>query len=126
MKDSVKKQWVTALRSDKFIQTPKHLKTDDSYCCLGVLCELHSRETGKSGWSYNTTEETFEYLGVSYVLPAEVSEWAGFLDPNDPQNTVPGYSNPLINVDGKEMTLAVLNDDGYTFNQIAQLIETYL
>lgn len=39
-------KWVLALRSGKYQQGKRYLRRDtDSYCCLGVLCDIS--ETGK-------------------------------------------------------------------------------
>lgn len=35
----IKEKWVKALRTKKLKQDSEYLKTDDGYCCLGVLCE---------------------------------------------------------------------------------------
>lgn len=40
MKRSERDAWLEALRSGKYNQTKGHLKRRDSYCCLGVLCDL--------------------------------------------------------------------------------------
>lgn len=47
----LKKKWVKALRSKKFIQRTRSL-SDRSYgtfCCLGVLCEVAEIEKGGDG-----------------------------------------------------------------------------
>ena len=41
MNSEVKGQWTTALRSGEYEQGNGVLRTiDNTYCCLGVLCEL--------------------------------------------------------------------------------------
>lgn len=40
MNKSVATKWVKALRSGKYKQGYKHLRRDNKYCCLGVLCEI--------------------------------------------------------------------------------------
>ena len=40
MHQEVKQQWVTALRSGEYAQGNGHLRKDDEYCCLGVLCDI--------------------------------------------------------------------------------------
>lgn len=38
MNKTIKKKWLTALRSGKYKQAYGQLKLGDCYCCLGVLC----------------------------------------------------------------------------------------
>lgn len=33
-------KWIKALRSGAYIQGYRKLRTNDTYCCLGVLCDL--------------------------------------------------------------------------------------
>ena len=41
MKQEIKQQWATALRSGKYAQGQAYLRNDrDEMCCLGVLSEL--------------------------------------------------------------------------------------
>ena len=46
----LKAKWVAALRSGDYKQGQHYLKTpDDTYCCLGVLCEI-------AGWPTDDPE----------------------------------------------------------------------
>jgi hypothetical protein len=40
MKRQLRDEWVTALRSGRYKQGKNQLKKGDSFCCLGVLCDL--------------------------------------------------------------------------------------
>lgn len=40
MKPELKENWIKALRSGKYTQTSNHLRVNDGYCCLGVLCDV--------------------------------------------------------------------------------------
>lgn len=40
MDAQLKAKWVAALRSGKYEQGRQRLRNGDSYCCLGVLCEV--------------------------------------------------------------------------------------
>ena len=40
MKKEIADKWVEALRSGKYKQGKSALKKDDSFCCLGVLCDI--------------------------------------------------------------------------------------
>ncbi len=105
----VKKMWVDALRSGAYTQGRHQLKTYDGYCCLGVLCDLHSKQTSRGKWDdnkYDTSEDS-----STNVLPGSVACWAGL-----------ETFNPKIN----EKTLSAYNDTGKSFNEIADLIEANL
>lgn len=116
MNPTIKKKWVKALRSGKYIQGKNKLQTNDGkFCCLGVLCDIHSKEKGKK-WTRSISFDTLNYLDASGLLPNEVSKWAGLKD-NDPYVTSPKH----------EKTLSELNDGGgYGFKKIANLIENQL
>ncbi len=116
MNEKIKKLWLEALRIGKYKQTKMRLKGVDGFCCLGVLCDLHRKET-KRKWvqkkisNYNGNVED-HYMNESNVLPASVFTWAG-LDSND----------PMI----KCKYLSYYNDaQNRSFNQIADLIERNL
>lgn len=121
MNADVKEKWVAALRSGEYKQGTQALRRGDKYCCLGVLCDLHAQEL-----MVEWTEEdsgTYRYLGNGMVPPVEVIEWAGLGD------ELPSVYIP--DPDGDELVdeydLASVNDEsGYTFRQIADLIEGQL
>lgn len=109
MKTQILKKWVKALTSGKYKQGRLALKTKEGrYCCLGVLCDLHAKETGGK-WKDPTQCEHFSYCGTSGVLPMKVRRWAGLKD-NDPILTSDGYR------------ASDLNDEGKRFKTIAKLI----
>ena len=119
----VKAKWVALLRSGEIQQAQTRLKDmEGKMCCLGVLCELHRRETKKGDWDAN------EYgIGLERelrCLPRIVREWAG----TDQHNPVIPNKYGDIRKPGSHgrYTLAELNDMGYTFAEIADLIEKYL
>jgi len=63
MNPKYKSSWVTALRSGKFKQTTVSLRRGNSYCCLGVLCQIAgvpARKLGERG--------THSFDGGSSVL----------------------------------------------------------
>lgn len=119
MKEEIKEMWVTALRSEEYEQGQSYLHqsypTGDRYCCLGVLTDLAK----KNGVALSVMEPfpeardrvvMYDDGSATYMsfLPPAVVEWAG-LDSDDPET------------DGG--SLAVLNDTGKTFAEIADLIE---
>jgi len=116
----VKKAWVEALRSGEYKQCTGQLRRGDSYCCLGVLCNLYEESHQDCNWSEESdwSEEGDCFYFVLYeedadpamsYLPEKVVEWAG-LDSSDPHYDDYG-------------TLSGLNDEGAPFTLIADVIE---
>lgn len=114
MNERVKKLWIEALRSGEYQQAIGRLRIDDRFCCLGVLCDLHAKETGGM-WLPDPAlpeDQYFVYASADSVLPGAVREWAG-LNSQSPQ--VAGSSS-----------LAYYNDTGRDFSFIAEQIEKHL
>lgn len=113
MNKDVAKKWVKALRSGRYQQAQGFLKDDTGYCCLGVLCDLYSKETKKGRFAFDDKTGEIQFMGddnESEVLPDEVKEWAGM-------QTSKGELSSKID------TLADRNDCGATFTEIASIIE---
>lgn len=122
----VKDKWLKALRSGEYKQGKGALKTnDDKFCCLGVLCDLYQKEHEEAKWvdstdknlSEGTNKDLFEdgHGSVRAGIPTDaVIRWAGMKEPNPKVGSFGGS------------TLAKLNDNGSTFDEIADLIEKYL
>jgi len=119
MKPKIKEKWIKALRSGDYLQGNGALKRIlnevTTHCCLGVLCDLHSKEIGEK-WVYDPLEPSCHLGAHMYytrmgVLPDEVLDWAGL-------------KNWDSNVAIDRNNLVDLNDDEeYTFEQIAEVIE---
>jgi hypothetical protein len=93
------KKWIEALRSGKYEQAKDQLKKGDKFCCLGVACDI-----SKLGeWSGN------EYMDNEKSLPGMVTDWLGLT------------SGMGIFYNG---CLSELNDEGYSFEKIADIIES--
>lgn len=120
-------KWVDALRSGEFKQGKGHLRVNDTYCCLGVACELALRDgvelpveihAAQCNHAVDLKEKhsggMYEYDGGSSVLPKQVSDWLGI-----------GVAHPLARDDDGELRgVAELNDlHGMDFNRIADAIE---
>lgn len=131
MDPTIKAQWVAALRSGEYRQGRHvlHNVDENTYCCLGVLCDLAVKagvmSPGRREWNSSVGGD-MEVYGVAgdraaqgaVTLPVEVITWAGLED-----------SNPAVYVedeDGDEY-LAELNDGyEYSFEQLAALVEDQL
>ena len=117
MKKEVQIAWVKALRSGKFEQCREALcqidsEANKSFCCLGVLCTLAeaagvTKGLEADGHSLGTI---FSWDGQDRVLPLSVVDWAGLRSPTGKRG-------------GTEISLALLNDQGWSFNELATTIE---
>ncbi len=146
-----KAQWVAALRSGEFPQGAQELKTaEGEFCCLGVACELALRE-GVLDFEYlpdpnSVDDESKRFYGnldeadidstplMSWSdLPLSAQNWLG-LPYADPAvlvtDTHPKFSDLVgwtregdANV---PLKVSILNDSGFTFDEIADLIEEQL
>jgi hypothetical protein len=121
MKKKIAKKWVKALRSGKYKQGQEVLHNNycgkDTYCCLGVLCDLYQqdrRSKKKKMLDVENAWDTFAYDGEDTHLPDAVREWAG-MKTND------GNWDAL---DEKRSNLVYLNDaKRKSFKRIANIIE---
>ena len=111
MNNTIKKRWVAALRSGKYRQGTEALRSGNTFCCLGVLCDLHAKVTFVS-WDYDPVSGMYSYLGETFLLPRSVCEWAGI-----------DVQNPLA----LRAFLTTHNDvHARSYKQIARLINTHL
>src|SRR6185436_2770967 len=128
--------WVAALLSGEYEQATGFLNTKEAdgkerFCCLGVACDLAmkagvelSKEKSKIGTFY-----AFWYGGwhnTNGELPTPVQEWLGMTeDPGCARIVhVPKYYPSKKHPEYKKefCTLTELNDNGYTFEEIAAII----
>lgn len=108
----IAERWVQALRSGQYKQGTDALHPSaDTYCCLGVLCDLYRVEQGKGEWTGDGCQECF-VIGPdeleAAVLPKAVMGWADISTPNG-------------NHYGHE--LSAMNDRGWSFDRLAEQIE---
>ena len=126
MNDDVKTKWVTALRSGKYQQTQGRLRAGDgqSFCCLGVLCDLYVKAT--PGVLWDGYYSGGKLLGESNYLPKEVIEWAGLPIRGTHEDKECLIPNPVVNPNPFNpkaiKSLAIANDHGMTFPEIAAII----
>lgn len=118
MNEQPKELWLQQLASNRQTTGCLYDMNDEAYCCLGALSQCYINETGKS-WEEVANGPFQDMYGWEDSLPDEVMEWAGLPD-NDPKLVLEDMKNTAL-----PMTL--LNDDyGYTFKQLAELIEEQL
>ncbi len=99
-------KWLAALESGEYKQTKGHLCKDGAYCCLGVACDVLGATRTEQGPNIC---DLFD--GSCGFLPETIRTKLGMID------TV-----GVIDVDGEEVSLISMNDNGKSFTEIAQFI----
>lgn len=132
MNPEIKTLWIADLQSGLHLQGKRALKRLNAdgkfaYCCLGRLCELAVRAgvipESKPEYEdnpvhqYGSGDPEFFDSYRTDVLPLAVQKWAG-LDSDNPGITL---NNRIL-----AHSLAGLNDDGATFEEIAAVIAEQL
>ena len=134
--------WVQALRSGEYEQCREQLHTETGYCCLGVACDISGLgEWGTPGRANvgKIESETLTWYILqdesemsATTLPDSVMHWLGFSSNSGvfnsrikqvPADALPEELNDVLADSGK--SLAVLNDRGFTFHEIADIIEAF-
>lgn len=101
--------WVEALESGAYKQALGTLQSRQRFCCLGVACDLYQKvgpgdlEVGIGDFGY------VHYDGHNSVLPKKVMTWLGIRS-----DTGGYYTGSLVG----------LNDNGTSFQQIAEVIRS--
>lgn len=122
MNSIVKEEWLKALRSGEYKQGDGCLKSGDEFCCLGILSDIYAKEKSLQ-WRpefFNAAKDDSEdkFIYERAAIPrAFVCEWAELSEPN------PKIKPIKV---GAPDSLAAMNDAGYTFNEIADVIEEQL
>jgi hypothetical protein len=106
-------EWVAALRSGKYKQGRRYLRScNDTYCCLGVLCEIEGVqwELSKRGNAYYIKDSLSESLHLYF---------------GDSGVSIEGDISPCAVHDGVNVYnfLAYMNDLGLPFHDIATILE---
>lgn len=134
-----RKQWIAALRSGKYTQTEGALHSSRGMCCLGVAC--HTLGVPKVEMPDEDTMYTY-YLGQHELLPPNAVRMLGmyqeagsFETDRELEAIVQTLYADEDAYDEKTRKLADIygygslveaNDTGkFTFNDIANFIETY-
>lgn len=118
MNQRVKKLWIEALKSGDYQKGERALKDGDTFCCLGVLCDLYGKEKNLTRpWRESSIGmQSFSTSKQFGVLPENVKRWAGLKRPN-----------PHVLYKRNMVALSVLNDStDLPFTKIANSIEKTL
>lgn len=134
MKKEIAEQWVKALRSGDYAQGRGQLRKQlaagdalDSFCCLGVLCDLHRKATREGDWVNGLYENASGKRDNSFDVPtSNVVDWAGLSQANPEVDLLEDEEDELTEDVEDELTIAELNDGyGWSFEQLADLIEQH-
>ncbi len=114
------KEWIKALESGKYKQGKNALNKNGSFCCLGVACEVFNKINKKekkktlivNADEFNTAKTSYD--GESEIAPKNVVKAFKL------QDTCGTLSRSVAGL----IDLAELNDAGYSFKYIANLIKT--
>lgn len=144
MFNEVTRKWIDELESGNWQQAQSALKKGETYCCLGVLCEISKMDD----WE-EVPDEHFAvldfYLGEYAELPEEIADLVGLatvdgqfgvtdawwesLLPATRQVIEPHFKNHTFLTTKKNglrtsSSLAMLNDAGVGFETIASIIKS--
>lgn len=106
-----KAKWIEALRSGRYAQGKNYLRVKDTYCCLGVLCDITGTE-----WKPMDGSDCYGSKG-----------WTGIPNPYEcyPKEIIPAMQQDVKD-ESLQWLLSRMNDDGKSFNEIADWIEENL
>lgn len=119
--NEAEKALVAALRSGKYVQDKMVLRGNNGYCCLGVACEISGLGSfsEEEGWGFSFKENGYTTINTQ-VLPLAVLKAIGW------KSDIGVLRIDFLNesrLAGIHWSLTGLNDSGYTFDQIASIIE---
>lgn len=114
MTPELKAQWLDALRSGRFKQGAGALNFGGRHCCLGVLCEVAGLKALPRSDGMGKGYDAREYIapGSSTIMRLWISD--------------PKFADQIGLPDAIASLAMRLNDDGKSFNEIADHLETAL
>lgn len=118
----VKAEWVDRLRNGNIPQCRGELgNLIGERCCLGVLSDIAVAHNiiPSPGTFLHDSHLILSYAGETNYLPKDVRSWAG-LDSMNPE------IGELFDMSPGGYSLSTFNDSGFTFDQIADVIEYFL
>ena len=116
MKKENADKWVTALRSKKYEQGKSFLQSlDGKFCCLGVLLDINGIKPMDKG----TDAYKYAHEGPGVTNPF------GVLAPDHMKQCDLKSSYGEFTEGNNRFVLTRLNDEGHTFNEIADIIEKH-
>lgn len=139
MDEDKKVLWKEALLSGEYTQGTDYLRNmQGDYCCLGVLCDVFHKATGRGRWAVSTgarLDAVWEFIvddeSAVSTLAVAVIDWAGIapsplLSPQKPNEwgtlTEEVTVTNGLGVPRQYHELTGVNDYGVPFAKIAELL----
>lgn len=124
-------RWVEAMRSGMYRQATDKLcdisltTRDRSYCCLGIKCEIDLLNKEVDGNADNAARYSWKHSSATDYLPLDYAEYLGFRSGSGRNYRAGGFPDGVIVTHKgiEKTTLAMLNDSGLSFAQIADIME---
>lgn len=131
------RQWIKLLLSGKYEQGTENLRSpDNSFCCLGVACDLYDPDNWKelgSHWFYSPSP----HLEEDVTLPGNVQDFLGFSKSEAPVSVESvnavlkrepvreslAHALSQSDIAFNHVCLTALNDNGATFSDIAKVLK---
>jgi hypothetical protein len=129
---------VAALRSGKYEQATGYLRPySGGFCCLGVVCDIYDPDRWAKAEEILSTAASTDFVKgdetwiwgseCGFNLPSEVQKALGWkTNSGDLPEFVCGRDEYGYFPADPTVCLSNLNDEGFTFNQIADFIEAGL
>ena len=124
LKPEIKILWVGALRSDDYTQTRKALHDAEGHCCLGVLCDLAVKQGALPELRWYESDSrpgvydiTDGQEGFRSSFPYFLYDWAFTKKPTTGRGLMTNFDRE------QGQSLACMNDQGFSFKEIADIIE---
>ena len=121
-KEELRKKWIEALRSGQYEQGKYCLRDkNDRFCCLGVLCDISDLGEWEDLLPDNSISRDYiiEETNDAAMLPERVRDAAGLFTCDGTVRSMKGRD--ILG----SLSLAAANDQGKTFEKIADMLETY-
>jgi len=112
-------EWIVALRGGEWQQCRGSLYNGTGYCCLGVALSEAGGEFTPNERRLYSCQSDIGVLDATIPALGEVGEWLSqdrFL-PNS------GWEGGSGNIPTQQYVLTEMNDEGWTFEEIASYIE---
>ena len=113
---------VAKLRSDEYEQTKIYLRNNDTFCGLGLLCDVSGLyEWEKYKWEKYKEKNTIYHYGYEiFRMPSPVMNFYGFVNGRGKFYPVNAYQYATI----ASWDIAYLNDhQNHNFEELADIIE---
>ena len=115
----IKELWCSALESGEYLKARDRLRTDNGFCCLGVLGDL-AVKAGVAEWINDGSGYGIRSAGSfsTTSVITDIRHWAELKGLH--------ADDPIVQIEHKDYSLSHLNDTGYDFKTIAQIIREQL